>query len=283
MNIGLILSGGIAKGAYQIGALRAIAEVFDSGAVSFISAASVGAINAVAFSAGKLDDADAGWSEAVGDKNRIFFTSLLKSKFLQQRLSELSRFPLNCEKLYVPLLDIQKRKVSYPNLANKSIRMRRLYLKASIAIPPFSDTVKIGNNRYCDGALADNIPFYPLLSCGVDYVICVYFDDNNYVFGSDSFTNKVIKISFPEERHFLASSLWFDRKAYIEMREHGYEKTKAVLEFVLNSCGDNVTAVRHNIKSINCMNGKKRTPLTGDKIVNDANRMAQHFVKRDIL
>ena len=48
-NIGLVLSGGMAKGAYQIGALQAIDEFFKPSDFSFISSASIGALNSYAY------------------------------------------------------------------------------------------------------------------------------------------------------------------------------------------------------------------------------------------
>ena len=58
MKIGLILSGGIAKGAYQVGVLRAVEEFFSLDEISYISAASVGALNAAAYAAGETKTAD---------------------------------------------------------------------------------------------------------------------------------------------------------------------------------------------------------------------------------
>ena len=45
MNIGLVLSGGMAKGAYQVGALKAINELFPKGSIKYISASSIGVLN----------------------------------------------------------------------------------------------------------------------------------------------------------------------------------------------------------------------------------------------
>ena len=49
MNIGLVLSGGMAKGAYQVGALTAIKEIIPDGNIKYISASSVGALNSYAY------------------------------------------------------------------------------------------------------------------------------------------------------------------------------------------------------------------------------------------
>ncbi|MBE6886568.1 MAG: patatin-like phospholipase family protein, partial [Ruminococcaceae bacterium] len=58
-DVGIILSGGMAKGAYQIGVLNALSEYFSQGQIKAISAASVGVLNGYAFAAGKMDAAEA--------------------------------------------------------------------------------------------------------------------------------------------------------------------------------------------------------------------------------
>ena len=63
LRIGIVLTGGGAKGAYQIGCLRALR---DAGLLPLdaISGASVGAIHGVMLAAGKLDEAEAIWRRA---------------------------------------------------------------------------------------------------------------------------------------------------------------------------------------------------------------------------
>ena len=44
MNVGIVLAGGFAKGAYQVGALNAIREMLPKEDVKYISCASIGAL-----------------------------------------------------------------------------------------------------------------------------------------------------------------------------------------------------------------------------------------------
>ena len=62
LRIGVVLTGGGAKGAYQIGCLRALQDAGLS--LDAISGASVGAIHGVMLAAGKLDEAEAIWRRA---------------------------------------------------------------------------------------------------------------------------------------------------------------------------------------------------------------------------
>lgn len=66
-DIGLVLSGGGAKGAYQAGVWTAMTELGITKRVSVLSGTSVGAINAAAFAAiGEPDRIEAFWKERVG-------------------------------------------------------------------------------------------------------------------------------------------------------------------------------------------------------------------------
>ena len=59
-RIGIVLSGGGAKGAYQIGCLRALQDA-GLGEVRAIAGTSVGAMHGALFSAGRLDEAESIW------------------------------------------------------------------------------------------------------------------------------------------------------------------------------------------------------------------------------
>lgn len=63
LRIGVVLTGGGAKGAYQIGCLRALQEAGIS-QVDAISGVSVGAIHGVMLAAGKVDEAETIWRRA---------------------------------------------------------------------------------------------------------------------------------------------------------------------------------------------------------------------------
>jgi predicted acylesterase/phospholipase RssA len=60
-NIGLVLTGGGAKGAYQVGCLKALRKAGYT-RFSAISGTSVGAMNAILLAAGKLDAAEEAWT-----------------------------------------------------------------------------------------------------------------------------------------------------------------------------------------------------------------------------
>ena len=283
MKIGLILSGGMAKGAYQVGALRAIGEYLNPKDIRYISAASIGIMNAIAFSGGKLDYAEQQWLSINQVSDKIFLPSLYKSKFFQNIISDVSKINPDCEKIYTPILNLLKREVVYPNLLQKSARDRALYIQAAVAFPPFSKAVHIHGQAYFDGALVDNIPFHPLLSCDLDLIICIYFDDSNYIFESEEFTRRIIKIPFAESNKIVSASLWFTKQGIADMIRDSYQKTSHILGCVFSNGTDDPERIRANIRGMNELNHGKKVWLTGDMVVNNMNHLLGRFAKRKIV
>ena len=213
MNIGLVLSGGMAKGAYEVGALKAISEYLGPDQIKYISASSIGALNSVAFSCGRLDDAYAMWKGITRYNSRLFIRTVLGSSFLKTSVKKISDGQFLSEKLYIPLFNLKSRNNYYIDLVSQDKALLESYLNASVAVFPICNPVLINGKYYYDGALIDNIPVYPLLKHQLDFVICVYFDKNNYLFESRYFDNKIIKISFYDENDSLGRSLWFEKRA----------------------------------------------------------------------
>lgn len=81
-HIGLVLSGGMGKGAYQVGALSAIREFFIPSDFEYVSAASIGTLNTYAFLTDNLGKAKSIWENVNLQGNKRFITSVLKSSFL---------------------------------------------------------------------------------------------------------------------------------------------------------------------------------------------------------
>lgn len=283
MKYALILSGGMAKGAYQIGALRAIAEYISPDQFSHISCASVGVLNAIPFSAGRVDEAESRWLSINHTSSKLFASAVYKSGFMQDCLQALSKSTPKCEKLYFPLLNWKSREVIYPNYLTISPAEREQYLRAAIACPPFSWGVRIGTKSYLDGALVDNIPIRPLLDAALDFAICIYFDQYNYAFESDIFDKRIIKIPFGEEGKILSTSLWFTEEGTKEMIQRGYQKAKGILDFVFSDGIDDRDAIIEHIRELNRLNIGNHFRLTEDAVINNANKIFRCFSKRKML
>ncbi len=68
MKVGLVLSGGGGKGAYELGVWKALVEMKLDKYIEVISGTSIGAFNAALFAQGDMDNAQALWDEVTMEK-----------------------------------------------------------------------------------------------------------------------------------------------------------------------------------------------------------------------
>lgn len=280
-NVGLVLSGGMAKGAFQVGALRAISEVFPPGAIKFISASSIGVLNAYAYATGCLERAELMWKNACSDGCRRTITQMLRSSLLQTNIQTIvTDAPIKAEVFYCTLLDIQKRKVVYKNIEPIPNELISQYLRASVAMPVYNRAVRIENTLYFDGAMADNIPVFPLMKHRLDYLICIYFDDVSYRFENEYFDNKIIKITYPSQT-MLSQSLFFRKEGIQTMIDDGYIRMSRILRQVISGSWEDTAELYQKIGSL-YGEKEKTVRITGDVLVTNLNRVAQKMAAKKI-
>lgn len=283
-KIGLILSGGMAKGAYQIGALQALSEYLKPEDIQYISSSSVGVVNGYAFATGNLEQAKQMWLSLNDQKKKVFITTVYKNALLKETIKATSLQPPDCRHFYASILHLKKGDLLYWDIAKEEDPIRRSrVIRASIAFPPFTGPIEIDGNNYYDGALVDNIPVKPLLKHAVDYVICMYFDSYDYTFESEYFDNKVVKLNFEDKGKLLAESLWMTREGLTDMMERGYKQAKVVFDFVFQGGVEDVENIYERIEMMNAMHPERKTRLTGDVVVNNFNKLAKRFAKRTIV
>ena len=200
-KIGLVFSGGGARGAYQIGVWKALKEVGLDNKISAVSGTSVGALNGAAFCQNDFELAVKLWLElrklkvltpdpkillrhigsAIFAKGGITgkFISLGRSIYdhglfsrrgiekiidehLDTTLIRNSKVPL-----YICTLNTSKTKLNFVKLNRKSKNSIRSYLLASSAIPALFRREKIGSHYHLDGGLLpmmrNNTPFETLI------------------------------------------------------------------------------------------------------------------------
>ncbi len=279
MNIGIVLAGGMSKGAYEIGCLKAISERFSADNIKFISASSIGALSAYAFSTQKLDALTAEWKKLKTEETGSFFPSFSGNSKLMGKLCDLvcddDSFMGN---VYATVWNYSEKKAEYILFNQLSAKERQDYLCAAVAIPIFGKGVRINGCTYFDGAFIDNIPVYPLLDAELDCIFCIYFDGCDYFFENEDFNNKIIKLyRFPSKGRF--ENFVFDPNKIDNMIEFGYKYTSEVIEKIFSS--DDAEAIRGAIKEFSAESksqSKKR--LTGDVLLRSINKMTQHFAKR---
>lgn len=282
MNIGLVLSGGMAKGAYQIGALKALDDFIPVEEIKYISCASVGVLNGYAYATHKLQKAELMWKNICDENERMFISQILRNSLLHQNIES-----IYCKEdslpsaFYISLLDFFTKNIVYKNLRSADSEKVPLYLKASVAMPIYNRAVVIDGISYYDGAIADNIPVFPLIKHSIDYIICIYFDDSHYRFENTYFDNKVIKITFPCESA-LKQSLIFRKDNIESMIQEGYNRAAEVLGLVFQKGYENLDYIYNVIKSGN-LEENHVLRITGDVIVTNLNKIAQKFAGRKVI
>lgn len=142
-HIGLVLSGGMGKGAYQIGALTAIDEFFKPSEFEYVSAASIGVLNAYSYLTNNMEKAIKIWKSVNPNGKNRFITSVLKGSFLQDVIPSIISTETIVNNFYVPLFDLKNRELIYCNFRNITPMEVEQYLHASVAIPFYSKGINI--------------------------------------------------------------------------------------------------------------------------------------------
>lgn len=283
MKIGVVLSGGMAKGAYQIGALRALNKFIPLNEIKYMSCSSIGVLNGYAYATGNLDRAEQMWKNICTKDTRYFISQILKSSLLQYNIKDLYDPNVDLDpRFYCSLFDMNGKSIVYKDLSRVERETLPLYLKASVAMPVYNHSVAIGESAYFDGAMIDNIPVYPLVKHKLDYLICIYFDETYCQFENPSFDSKIIKITFPPSC-FIKQSLFFDRDNIEGMICEGYDKTMEILKTVFADGYDNIESVYRAIELSNKENKGEGFRITGDLLVTNLNKITQRLTKRKVL
>ena len=282
MKIGLVLSGGLAKGAYQIGALRAISEYFSPEDIEYVSSSSVGALNAYAFSSDSLGEGEEMWLNLVPEGERKLVTKVMKSDYLKECTRRLSERSVLSEKHYVSLFRLKEMDLLYLDIKGKESGLCDLYLQASVAMPVFSRAVKIDKKKYYDGGTVDNIPVYPLISHNPDYIIAVYFDEY-FSFEKTEVNDKIIKISFGKDEKIKRNSIWFTKEGTEHMIAEGYTRAKSVLERVFSDGIEDTEKIYGKIRELDSEHPEKKLRVTVDVAISCLNKMAKLISKRKIV
>ena len=278
-RIGIVLVGGMSKGAYEIGCLNAISKYFPKEDIVRISASSIGTLIAYAYTSGQLDRLTEMWKSLDVKKTGSFFPKFSGNADILEQVRSFVVPPnqLFC-KTYGSVWNFTARKVEYMPFHKLDEDAARDYLCASMAIPIFGKGVKINGCTMYDGAFIDNIPVYPMVNKDLDYIFCIYFDGQNYMFESEEFNQKIVKLyRFPNQKRMENFS--FDPKSVDGMIELAYNYTCEVIEQLFPGREkEEIYSELRKMESINIATEKKR--LTGDVLLYHINKMTKRYAKR---
>lgn len=264
MKVGLVLSGGGGKGAYELGVWKAIKELGIDKYVTAVSGASIGAMNAMLFAQNDYEEALKMWEEvtlekllpinnkelikkgvtlAIGSKTlevvRRHMPKLLEqgdvprdgaiemiSKYMD--FEKLKSTGINC---YVSCTETTEFKAEYFRINDYDEETARDMILASSSLPMIYESAEVLGKKYLDGGLVDNTPIKPLYDEKCDVIITVLLSKEAKI-ERELFPNAKIISIVPSimENKVLEGLLNLDEEAKDKRIERGYEDTKNLLE-----------------------------------------------------
>ncbi len=284
MNIGLILAGGMGKGAYQVGALKAINKIFPRENFPYISASSIGALNGYGFSCGKIDQVEKAWRSVNAVSDNITVSELLKSDYIKRAISEVTVQNPVAKVLSFPLLtlEVRERKIHYIDIASeKDADRRSKLLCASIAVPLFGRAVYIDGVKYWDGAVVENMPITPIKAYDndVDFYIAIYFDSTLKFFDDPSLSRKTLKICF-DDGTLIKNATCLTKKSINTMIAEGEEKTSQILSFLVPDSGEiDKDRILDKIAFLSTLQNEERAKLiSSSRALSALNGVTKHLM-----
>lgn len=258
-KIGLALAGGGARGAYQIGAWKALIELGIVDKISAYSGASVGSLNAVLFAMGDYENARDTWLNL--DKDSLFniekqiYKRIYREKFkflnhgvfstkrLEKLLDNTINYDLIKEKeIYIATTHLggakstffdllrtnykhyfkSENQINYHSLNELENDDIRKVMLASCAIPIAFRPIMIGNETFYDGGILDNTPYQPLLDSGCDVIIVIDLFKTSFIKKKKVKGARLITV---HPRRSLRGVLDFSNKYILRRFELGYVDT----------------------------------------------------------
>ena len=165
-KVGLVLSGGGAKGAAEIGALKVIEQKGIK--IDYIAGTSIGAIMGALYSAGytpdELEEFFAGISEDQG-KNSLYIRTVLSSLLEAKGISTFDdlKIPFRC-------VVADTKELKEVVLSEGSVLEA---IMASSAIPYIYSNVEIDGHIYVDGGFFNNLPVDVVQNMGAEYTLVI--------------------------------------------------------------------------------------------------------------
>lgn len=213
-NIGLVLCGGGAKGAYQVGVFKVLEELEIANEIKMISGSSIGALNGALYLMYSADEIDQIWQqcnwtaifgvskENIKKVNQIvhrvntrqmspFFGAInmvgvanqtglpLQRKGFEKVLRQYLK-PSIIQKQSIDLIvscgKVNSKQLAYFNLNHQSPKKMQDILFATTAVPMLYNPIYIDNSYYCDPMKYERAPLAPLLKSDCETIIIVYLN-----------------------------------------------------------------------------------------------------------
>lgn len=268
---GLVLAGGGGKGAYQIGAFRALREKGVDDYITAVSGVSVGALNLVLFAYNDQKMAEDVWKNISPkqflevDPELIDFKEGLMSRDglteILDNYIDMEIIRKNERRLYVTLTEVdaqgkaQSGLAKYFSLNYQGDKRIRDLLLASSALPIIYEPVEIDGKLYKDGGLKDNLPIAPLYAEGLRHFIVVGLSPDTKI-DYDRFPGAEFVFIKPGKNigGFWDGTLDFTSDGARTRMEIGYKDALRALEFSDKDMGDENNRIMYETSEVNDYN-----------------------------
>lgn len=277
LRIGLVFSGGFAKGAYEIGFCKAIMEYTKMDNIKAVSGASIGAINAYGFINNKFEYLCKVWKSLEFRSAKEFFVKSDKRKVIydyitDMQLDEIKKSEAAC---YINYIKVPNITLCYKNVNNESSEIQNDFLKASISVPGLYNPILVKEDYYVDGAFLDNTPISPLANENLDLIFVLRFDHASEEYHDLNTNAAIIEIVFEDDKK-LKDYFYFNSSLTNRLIEQGYKKSKDILEVVFKY-GENIEYIKSIAKIYNQESRKNLIPKSGEELVNKMNKLRKIF------
>ena len=277
LRIGLVFSGGFAKGAYEIGFCKAIMEYTKMDNIKAVSGASIGAINAYGFINNKFEYLCKVWKSLEFRSAKEFFVKSDKRKVIydyitDMQLNEIKKSEAAC---YINYIKVPNITLCYKNVNNESSEIQNDFLKASISVPGLYNPILVKEDYYVDGAFLDNTPISPLANENLDLIFVLRFDHASEEYNDLNTNAAIIEIVFEDDKK-LKDYFYFNSSLTNRLIEQGYKKSKDILEVVFKY-GENIEYIKSIAKIYNQESRKNLIPKSGEELVNKMNKLRKIF------
>ena len=267
MKIGLVLSGGGGKGAYELGVWKALKELDLAKHIDVFSGTSIGAFNAVLFAQDDMVLAEGLWDEvtmdklvplskfelfrkgmglAIGSKNPNFAKKYINQKLEEGTVSKdgalefiekylkVNRLREREKICYVTCTELPDLKVRYFRLNDYDEKIAKDMILASASLPLIYDCTMVLENNYVDGGLVDNTPIQPVYGEGCDIIIVVLLSKDVKIDRSLYPNTHIIEISPKNlDETVLSGTLNLEKESKKNRIREGYNDTKILFEPIM--------------------------------------------------
>lgn len=246
MKKAIVLSGGGAKGAYQIGVWKALRKL--NYKYDIVTGTSVGALNGAFMVMNDYKNAVNFWqnispkdifdeqltqdAETLDEKKEIllkYAKKAVKGGFSVQtleknieRLLDTSKFfssPINYGLVTFNLTNLKPLELEKKNLTKENLKD---YLIASATCFPAFQIKKIDNEQYIDGGYYDNVPINLAIRLGAEEIVAVDLDAIGI---KQKIKKEPVKIIHIRPKNNLGSFLIFNKKYALRAIQYGYNDT----------------------------------------------------------